>query len=379
MVAQSECVLIIDDEEVLRDGCTQALTEKGYVTATAENGDLGLQLIRELNPDLVLIDLKMPGKSGLEVLQEIGSTHPNIVKIVITGYSTVSSAVEAMQKGADDFIPKPFTADEICMIVEKGLKKRRLILEREALMREQEVIRRNMISLVSHEMRAPLAATIQYLEVILGGMAGEVSQEATEMIERCVVRLREMLELFGRWLKLATYDPQKSAERFIEVQLSDVAAKVLEMRKPEAQKMKIHLSLEAPHELPPVMGSRGALEEVLDNLIGNAVKYNKEGGWVKVRLLEQNQEILVEVADNGTGIPQEHLPRIFDEFYRVDGRRNAPIKGAGLGLAIVKKLVETHGGSIGAESRFGEGTLFRISLPKSQQTQAKRTGGWKAA
>jgi signal transduction histidine kinase len=127
------------------------------------------------------------------------------------------------------------------------------------------------------------------------------------------------------------------------------------------------------------MGSRGALEEVLDNLIGNAVKYNKEGGWVKVRLLEQNQEILVEVADNGIGIPQEHLPRIFDEFYRVDGRRNAPIKGAGLGLAIAKKLVETHGGSIGAESRFGEGTLFRISLPKSQHTQAKGTGGWKAA
>jgi signal transduction histidine kinase len=224
-----------------------------------------------------------------------------------------------------------------------------------------------------------LAASIQYLEVILGGMAGEVSQEANEMIERCVVRLREMLELFSRWLKLATYDPQRSAERFAEVQLSDVAAKMLEMRKPEAQKMKIHLSLEAPKELPPIMGSRGALEEVLDNLIGNAVKYNKEGGWVKVRVFEQNKEILVEVADNGIGIPQEHLPRIFDEFYRVDGRRNAPIKGAGLGLAIVKKLVETHGGSIVAESRFGEGSLFRISLPKPQQTQAEKTGGRKAA
>jgi two-component system phosphate regulon sensor histidine kinase PhoR len=301
------------------------------------------------------------------------------VKIVITGYSTVSSAVEAMQKGADDFIAKPFTDDEIGITVEKGLKKRRLILEREALMREQELIRRNMISLVSHEMRAPLAASIQYLEVILGGMAGDVSQEATEMIERCVVRLREMLELFGRWLKLATYDPQRSAERFTEVHLSEVAAKALEMRNAEALKMKIRLSLEAPQELSPVMGSSGALEEVLDNLIGNAVKYNKEGGWVKVRLFEQNREILVEVSDNGIGIPQEHLPRIFDEFYRVDGRRNAPIKGAGLGLAIVKKLVETHGGSIVAESRFGEGSLFRISLPKPQQTQAERTGGWKAA
>lgn len=378
-MALSECILIIDDEEVLREGCKQVLEEEGYVTATAENGDVGLQLIRKLNPDLVLIDLKMPGKSGMEVLQEIDSTHPNIVKIVITGYSTVSSAVEAMKKGADDFIPKPFTADEIRMTVDKGLKKRRLILEREALMREQEVIRRNMVSLVSHEMRAPLAATIQYLEVILGGMAGDVSQEATEMIGRCVVRLREMLELFGRWLKLATYDPQKSAERFVEVQVSDVAVKVLEMRKPEAQKMNIHLSLEAPQDLPPVMGSRGALEEVLDNLVGNAIKYNKEGGWVKVRLLDRSQEIVVEVADNGIGIPEEHLPRIFDEFYRVDGRRNAPIKGAGLGLAIVKKLVETHGGTLGAESRFGEGALFRITLPKSPQARAEKTGGWNPA
>jgi len=376
-VSQGECILIIDDEQVLLEGCRQVLEEKGYVTATADNGERGLQLIRELNPDLVLVDLKMPGKSGMEVLQEIESTHPNLVKIVITGYSTVSLAVEAMKKGADDFIPKPFTDDELSMTVEKGLKKRRLILEREALMKEQELIRRNMISLVSHEMRAPLAATIQYLEVILGGMAGDVSQEAKEMIERCVVRLREMLELFGRWLKLATYDPQKSAERFTAVPLTDMAAKVLEMRKPDAQEMKVHLSLEAPQDLPPVMGSRGALEEVLDNLVANAIKYNRQGGWVKVRLLERNQEILVEVADNGIGIPPEHLPRIFDEFYRVDGRRNAPIKGAGLGLAIVKKLVETHGGTIAAESRVGEGSLFRISLPKPQQTKAERTGGWK--
>lgn len=376
-MSQGECILIIDDEQVLLEGCRQVLEEKGYVTATADNGERGLQLIRELNPDLVLVDLKMPGKSGMEVLQEIESTHPNLVKIVITGYSTVSLAVEAMKKGADDFIPKPFTDDELSMTVEKGLKKRRLILEREALMKEQELIRRNMISLVSHEMRAPLAATIQYLEVILGGMAGDVSQEAKEMIERCVVRLREMLELFGRWLKLATYDPQKSAERFTAVPLTDMAAKVLEMRKPDAQEMKVHLSLEAPQDLPPVMGSRGALEEVLDNLVANAIKYNRQGGWVKVRLLERNQEILVEVADNGIGIPPEHLPRIFDEFYRVDGRRNAPIKGAGLGLAIVKKLVETHGGTIAAESRVGEGSLFRISLPKPQQTKAERTGGWK--
>ncbi len=100
-------------------------------------------------------------------------------------------------------------------------------------------------------------------------------------------------------------------------------------------------------------------------MISNAIKYNKEGGWAKVRLHEREQEVCAEISDNGLGIPEEHLPRIFDEFYRVDGRRNAPVKGSGLGLSIVKKMVEAHGGIISVESRYGEGTTFRISFPRT--------------
>jgi signal transduction histidine kinase len=334
-------ILVVDDEKVIRDSCTRILTTEGHIIKSAENGNIGLEVFREFHPDLVLVDLKMPGKSGMDVLEEIESIDPNVVQIVITGYATVSSAVDAMKRGAYDFIPKPFTPEEILLIVGRGLEKRRLLLESEALKVEHERIRRNMISLVSHELRAPLAATVQYLEVILGGMAGEIP----------------------------TFDSPKMAEHFQDISLSDIATESIELMKSLAEEKKISLILETSKDLPPIKGSKVSLEEIFNNLISNAIKYNKAGGWVKVILYGREEEVWVEISDNGSGIDEEHLSRIFDEFYRVDGRRNAPIKGSGLGLSIVKKMVDAHGGMIDVESKFGEGTTFRIGFPKFFQRQ----------
>ena len=357
-------ILVIDDEKVIRDSCTRILIPEGHIVKSAEDGDIGLRLFKEFRPDLVLVDLKMPGKSGMDVLGEIEGSDPNVIKIVITGYATASSAVDAMKRGAYDFIPKPFTPDEILLIVARGLERRRLLLESEALRVEREMRRRNMISLVSHELRAPLAATMQYLEVILGGMAGEISSEAKEMIDRCDIRLKELLELLSRWLNLATFDPKKMAEHFQDIDLSDVARESIGVLKSLAEEKKVSLNLDTPKDLFPIQGSKIPLEEIFTNLISNAIKYNKAGGWVKVTLYEKDQEVWVEISDNGLGMKEEHLSRVFDEFYRVDGRRNAPIKGSGLGLSIVKKMVDAHGGTIDVESKFGEGTTFKFSFPK---------------
>ena len=362
-------ILVIDDEKVIRDSCTRILIPEGHIVKSADDGDIGLRLFKEFQPDLVLVDLKMPGKSGMDVLEEIESSDPNVIKIVITGYATVASAVDAMKRGAYDFIPKPFTPDEILLIVARGLERRRLLLESEALREEQERARRDMISLVSHELRAPLAATVQYLEVILGGMAGEISSEAREMIDRCNIRVKELLELLSRWLNLATFDPVKMAEHFQDIDLSDVARESIEVLKSLAEEKKVSLSFDTPKDLSPIQGSKMLLEEIFTNLISNAIKYNKAGGWAKVKLYEKDQEVWVEIGDNGLGINEEHLSRIFDEFYRVDGRRNAPIKGSGLGLSIVKKMVDAHTSTIDVESRFGEGTTFRVCFPKFFQTK----------
>src|SRR3989304_10092798 len=141
---QKSKLLIIDDEEIILDSCTQILAGDDLQIATALNGTLGLQLIKELMPDLVFVDLKMPGISGLEVIERIHDFDPNIVAIVITGYATVTSAVEAMKKGAYDFLPKPFTPDELRLIARRGLEKRRLILETVTLRKEKEMLREQL-------------------------------------------------------------------------------------------------------------------------------------------------------------------------------------------------------------------------------------------
>jgi len=363
-LASKERILVIDDEEVIRDSCTQALAKVGYVVKSAENADKGLELLQSFDPGIVLVDLKMPGKSGIEVLEEIQAIDPNIIKIVITGFATVSSAIDAMKKGAYDFIPKPFTPEEIRVIVARGLERRQLLLESEALRLEQERTRKNMISLVSHEFRAPLAATIQYLEVILEGMAGDISSEAKEMIERCDIRLREMLELLGRWISLAIFDADKLSENFKDINVKDLASESIDVLKSMAEEKNISLILDSPEDLPTIKGNKVSIGEVFNNLISNGIKYNKEGGWVKISLFEADDYISVTVSDNGMGIDNEHLSKIFDEFYRVDGRRNAPVKGSGLGLSIVKKMVNAHGGTIDLESEIGKGSVFKIDFPK---------------
>ncbi len=364
-MASKERILVIDDEEVIRDSCTQALAKVGHVVKSAENADKGLELLKSFDPGIVLVDLKMPGKSGIEVLEEIQAIDPNIIKIVITGFATVSSAIDAMKKGAYDFIPKPFTPEEIRVIVARGLERRQLLLESEALRLEQEKTRKNMISLVSHEFRAPLAATIQYLEVILGGMAGDISSEAKEMIERCDIRLREMLELLGRWISLAIFDADKLSENFKDINLKDLASESIDVLKSMAEEKNVSLILDSPEDLPTIKGNKVSIGEVFNNLISNGIKYNNEGGWVKISLSEADDYISVKISDNGMGIDNEHLSKIFDEFYRVDGRRNAPVKGSGLGLSIVKKMVNAHGGTIDVESEIGKGSVFKIDFPKT--------------
>jgi two-component system, OmpR family, phosphate regulon sensor histidine kinase PhoR len=154
------------------------------------------------------------------------------------------------------------------------------------------------------------------------------------------------------------------AENFEAVNLIDVAKEAMALLAASARERSVSLNLDAPKRLPSLQGSKVCLQEILFNLIGNAIKYNKQGGWVKVTLCDADQEVLAEISDNGIGIPEEHLPRIFDEFYRVDGRRNAPVKGSGLGLSIVKTMTGAHGGRIHVGSRVGEGTTFTVHFPR---------------
>jgi signal transduction histidine kinase len=361
-------VLVIDDEESMRDSCCLILAKEGFQTETAENGLVGLEKIKETKPDIALIDLKMPGISGLEVLDKIKDIDPNIIPIVITGYATVESAVEAMKKGAYDFLPKPFTPEELRIIIRRGLERRRLVQEAEILRREKKLLEENFITMVSHQLRSPLSAIVQYFEVILGGMMGKVEPKQKEMLTKARDRLEGLLKLINDWLGMAKMNGGQIIQKLKPISLKDILVDIVEFIQPSAQQEHIRVELLPPAGDDLILGDRETLEQVFSNLINNAIKYNKPNGLVKVSIKENTDFIRVEIEDTGRGIPKEHLPFIFDQFYQVDRSEEKKKKGSGLGLAIAKKIVGAHRGRIEVTSEMEKGSVFSVSLPKAKKT-----------
>ncbi len=366
-VSQKATILVIDDDEAIRDSCCQVLSKNGYVTETAENAQSGLRKIREIKPDLVLIDLKMPGMSGMELLEEIGQIDPDIISIVITGYATIESAVEAMKLNAYDFLPKPFTPDQLRIVIGRGLERRRLITESEQLRREKEMMRENFITLVSHQLRSPLASVKQYFGVIQEGFAGEVNYKQKEIIEKASGYIDNLVQLINDWLNVSRVEAGRIKDLSESVYLSAVLSEAVEVLKQQAQTRKVALELNSADGLPQLYGDPKCLKEAFLNIISNAIIYNREGGAVTVTIRGQGDDLVVEVSDTGIGISRENLPFIFDEFFRVKNKETQHITGTGLGLPIAKKIIEAHNGYMKVVSEPGKGTTFSIFLPKAQQ------------
>lgn len=355
-------ILIIDDEEVVLDSCTQILAGSNYQTATASSGSEGLALIEEFQPDLIFVDLKMPGIPGLEVLQSIQTRDPTIVTIVITGYATVSSAVDAMKLGAFDFLPKPFTPDEFRLITHRGLEKRQLVLETLALRREKELLRENFAAIVSHELKAPLGAVQQNLFVLEAELSGKLSEDQQTRLGRMKVRISDLVQLIHTWLKAISADIELIKERFEPTTLATVISKAVESIQPHAERKDIEIVTSLEEPLSSVCGDEGTLIEALVNLGNNAIKYSYAGSKVFIDVREENGQVAISVSDTGVGISEEDLPHIFDDFYR--GKSGlAKQSGSGLGLALSRRIIELHDGSISVDSKLGEGSTFVVRLP----------------
>lgn len=362
-------VLIIDDDVAILDSCSQVFVKEGYKIDTAGDGDTGLQKYKEIMPDVVLVDLKMPGKNGMEVLEELKTIDSNCVSIVITGYGTVESAVEAMKRGAYDFLPKPFTPDELRLIVRRGLERRRFIRETESLRREKQIMQNNFITLVSHELRSPLAAVQQNLMVITDGMVGELPGKAQEMLLRMKARIKGLISLIGDWLDLNRVESGELVTQMEIVEIRDVLCEVIELLQPLAEEKKVSLSFAEGAECPPLLGNRETLQMLFTNVIHNGIKYNVEGGTVEIILEKEADGLKIMVEDTGIGIPGENIPLIFEQFYRVKNKKR--IIGSGLGLSIAKKIVEAHSGTIEVKSEVGKGTIFTIYLPDPKESPRK--------
>jgi two-component system, sensor histidine kinase and response regulator len=364
--AAPDLVVVIDDDYVMRLSCRQILSKMGFRVEVFEDGSAGLEGIARLKPALVVVDLKMPGISGMDVVHRVHEIDPEIVILVITGYATISTAVDAMKHGAYDFLPKPFSPDEMRLVVNRGMERRRLMRDSQRNEIERELLRRRFVTFVSHQLQTPLVAIHQYLDV-LQRLEGTVDAETKrkDWMDRCIRRAEEMQVLIRDWLMLAEAESGALVRRREPVELNSLVPDILRTYEEMARSHAVQLVAEPCDSPCVVVADRSGLIVMLDNLVVNAIKYNRPGGSVTVRLEQRAGEVVVSVVDTGLGISEEDRPFLFDEFFRVRGPTAAHTSGTGLGLPICKRIVSELGGTIEVSSEDNVGSTFCVRLPAS--------------
>jgi two-component system phosphate regulon sensor histidine kinase PhoR len=229
-------------------------------------------------------------------------------------------------------------------------------------LKELEKVRQDFVANVSHELRTPLTTIKGYAETLLeGALKEDVAFQFTQVIKKHADRLTKIVEDL---LMLSRIESKEFRLNKETLSLQDLVNDVIDYVREAAQKKNISVKRSEPFPLLKIEADRNYLEQVLINLIDNAIKYTPSAGGIEISAVEKDgKEIEFSVRDNGIGIPKEDLPRIFERFYRVDKGRSQESGGTGLGLSIVKHLVQAHGGRIRVESRLGEGSTFSFTLP----------------
>ncbi|MBN1942551.1 MAG: hybrid sensor histidine kinase/response regulator [Phycisphaerae bacterium] len=372
-------VLVVDDEEGMRLGAARVIrglaidlpNGQGQVVfelSDAAGGEEALQQIETSRPDILLLDHKMNGISGLEVLERIGGEDGGILTIMITAYASLETAILATKRGAYDFLAKPFTPEDLRGTLRKAVK--HLMLQRRArqLAEEKRRVRFEFISILAHEMKAPLAAVEGYLNLLADRTLGEQLPAYDEMIHRCSVRMEGMRKLIFELLNLTRIESGLKKRTWEQVDVAAAARACLETFSPEAQKRDIRLELDAPESLV-MAADRGELDILLNNLISNAVKYNRDGGTVTAVLRADEETVTLSVSDTGIGLSPDERDRLFGDFVRIRNDKTRNILGTGLGLSTARKLARLYDGDIVVESTPDVGSTFTVTLGRNTQPE----------
>jgi len=369
-------ILVIDDDDGLRQGCRRALERHGYEVDLAATGQEGLTKLLASDCDVVLLDVVMPDIGGIELMQHIRAHRPDAICIIVTGYASVELAVQAMKLGAYDFLAKPFSNDSLLQAVEHALDRRlmqqeasrpqptedvnRLLVRQKVMPQEVEEARSAYMRKVAHELRAPIAAIRSFLTVILQGYA--TPEKTREWQQRAAERADDLLRLVDDLLNLARLSDPKAMSTPEMVSVEDILRDVLALHAPEAEERGIRLRVET-QRCGMILADPLHIKQLWTNLLSNAIKYTPPGGQVTVRLFLDHGAIVGVVKDTGIGIGEEDLPHLFEEFYRTEQAKAMTQHGTGLGLSIVKQIVQQYGGTITVESELGKGTQFTFRLP----------------
>jgi signal transduction histidine kinase len=366
-------VLVVDDEPGIRSGVSRILNnfqvnypfmDEDY-TLEAATGEDGIIIIDRDKPDIVLLDNKLPGIQGIDVLEYIRNKKYNIVVAMITSYASLDVALKAHKFGATDFIPKPFTPQELKSSIENITKQQYLKRITHRMNEEGKKVRFQFLSVLSHELKAPLNAIEGYLRMMQEKQSGDRIEDYATPIERSLQRIQGMRNLIMDLLDFTKIRLERKEEKIEEVHLSNIASNAIVTVQPYAIQMDVSVKLTVKTDAI-IMADPTDMEIIFNNLVSNSVKYNKRGGKAEIIINCDDNDAIIVFSDTGIGITETDKEYLFMEFVRIKNEKTRNISGSGLGLSIVKKVIELYNGIVTVDSVPNVGTTFTVRLPKKQ-------------
>ncbi|BAY12671.1 hybrid sensor histidine kinase/response regulator [Calothrix sp. NIES-2098] len=373
--SRSDKILVVDDSPDNVFLIKTILEEEGYTVSTAENGASALAQLEASPCDLVLLDLMMPGMDGYEVTRRIrgNAAMQQYIPILLITAHDAPNVAKGLDLGADDFIRKPVTVDELLARVRSLLRLKHSIDERDEIARQRE----DFVSRLTHDLRTPLVAADRVLMLFQQGALGALSPQMQEVITIMARSNTNLLSMVNTLLEVYRFEAGRKTLAFQPVNLPQLLEEVVGELTPlvEAKSLSMNLVIAENTTISEIMGDRLELHRLFTNLIGNAIKFT-DSGSVNVRLSSAfasgksdeshtsenstaSDYIIIEVEDTGPGIPPEEQATLFERFRQGSHKSS----GSGLGLYLSRRIVEAHEGTIQVKSEFGKGSVFIVMLP----------------
>jgi signal transduction histidine kinase len=375
-------ILVVDDDEMQRLLARDFLENAGYAVAEAENGAEGLARARALRPDIVLLDVMMPGLDGFEVCRQIRADPEigNLPVLIVTGLEDWNAIERGFEAGATDFLTKPVNWPLFRYRVQFTLRASRADRElREAKDAAEAANRAKaaFLAAMSHELRTPLNAIIGFSEVMKDEILGSIGKaEYAEYARHIHGSGSHLLVIINDILDMARFEAGEMKLREDEFPLSVIIEQVIAQHAEAARAAGVALHREVMDNLPGLLGDQARIRQVLWNLLSNAIKFNRRGGQVWLRAMqERSGEVRIEIEDDGIGIAPDDVPRIMQPFRQADERLSRVHEGVGLGIPLSVAIVRLHDGSFEIDSEPGRGTKVTVTLPAARVLPDARHDG----
>jgi len=364
-------IFIVDDSPTIRKIIDKAITVELKVnTYCFEDGEQAIKGLEKIIPDIIISDLMMPNIDGVELCKYIKNSekYSNIYFIVVSTKSELEDKVGVFNIGADEYITKPFEMHELLARLKAGLRIKELV---DSLKNKNEELQKltefknELLGVAAHDLRNPISVIRMITETIKtfrknGGVSEEEIENFLELIYN---ECNHMLDLINDILDISKIEAGKIEIKKSENELNPFIEQILKKFEILAKNKELTLIKELDEKINKVNFDSARLDQVISNLISNALKFTPKGGKIFVRTKLVNNNVYVEVEDTGLGIPENELKNLFQPFKQTSTKSLTGEKGTGLGLAIVKKIVNLHNGEIFVQSKVNKGTKFYFTLP----------------